>query len=297
MYKKILIIKNPTSSNGRKSKLIDQVVENLKQKECKVELYETKAPGDAIAYLLTYADSVDVVVAAGGDGTINEVVNGLKNKKIPLALIPTGTTNVLSKELGLPKKPHLLAEVIVNGLPKPVYLGRLNDRRFTMMVGVGYDAWVVNNVNLNIKKRFGKLAYVISMLKEVFRYGKQSFQAEIDGRQVTVGSMIVTLGKYYAGNFVLSRHADLSVPYLQAIIISTDSKWKFLLSTFALPFGLMESMPGVQSVQAKEIKIKCKTGDDCDSPLTVLQVDGDPAGKMPAVIKIEEESISILVSV
>lgn len=297
MFKKILVIKNPTSSNGSKSKRVDRVVEILKQKSCQVDVYETRAPGDAIAFLLTYTEPVDVVVAAGGDGTINEVVNGLKHRQIPLAIIPAGTTNVLAKELALPKKPALLADIIINGLPKPVYLGCLNERRFTMMVGVGYDAWVVNNVNLNIKKRFGKLAYVISMLKEVFRYGEQSFQAEIDGRQVSVGSMIITQGRYYAGSFVLSRQADLSHPYLQAVVISTENKWKFLLSTFALPFGLMESMPTVQSIAAKEIKIKCKPGDDTDSTLAVLQVDGDPAGKMPAVIKIEEQAISILVAV
>jgi len=296
MFKKVLVIKNPTSANGRKLKFIDRVVENLIQQSCKVEVYETKAPGDAIAFLLTYSEPVDVVVAAGGDGTINEVVNGLKGKQIPLAIIPAGTTNVLAKELSLPKKPQLLANIIINGLPKPVYLGSLNGRRFTMMVGIGYDAWVVNNVNLNIKKRFGKLAYVISMLKEVFHYGKQNFLAEIDGRQVSVGSMIITQGRYYAGSFVLSRRADLSHPYLQAVVISTENKWKFLLSTFALPLGLMESMPAVQSISAKEIKIKCKPGDDGDSHLAVLQVDGDPAGKMPAVIKIEEQAISILVA-
>lgn len=293
MQKKILVIKNPVSKNGKNNKFIEKVVDQLRKQLCYVYVYETKTAGDAISYLLDLSERFDVIVAAGGDGTINEVINGMVNlKSTPLALIPAGTTNVLAKELGIPRRVHDIANIIVDGLARSVYLGQLNERRFSMMVGLGYDAWVVNNVNLNIKKRFGKLAYVISMFKELFTFGKQTFVVEIDGRQTTASSMIITQGKYYAGSFILSRKADLSKASMQAIIIDTESFWQFLLTVLALPLSLMENLPFVQSVAAKEIKIKSLVS---KPEYDVLQMDGDPAGTVPAVLRIEETPISILV--
>lgn len=293
MSKKILVVKNPVSGSGKKGKIIEQSIQALKDLACDVVVYNTTCAGDGISYLLNLNEEFDVIVAAGGDGTVNEVINGMLHKQaIPLAVIPAGTTNVLAKELALPRNPKKLAEIIVNGFPKPVYLGRLNDRRFSMMVGVGYDAWVVNQVNLDIKKKFGKVAYVISMFKELFSFGKQTFVAEIDGRQTKVSSMIITQGKYYAGSFILSRKASLSSPSMQAIIIETESPWKFLLTVFALPLGLMEVLPFVKSIAAKHIKIKSI---ESKPRYDVLQMDGDAAGIMPAYLKIEETPISIMV--
>lgn len=293
MQKKILVIKNPVSKNGKNNRFIDKVVDELQLKNCHVCVYETKSAGDGISYLLALEEKFDVIVAAGGDGTINEVINGMVNlKTTPLALIPAGTTNVLAKELGIPRRVKVIADIITNGLAKSVYLGQLNERRFSMMVGLGYDAWVVNNVNLKIKKRFGKLAYVLSMFKELFTFGKQTFVVEIDGRQTVASSMIITQGKYYAGSFILSRKADLSQPTMQAIIIETESAWKFFLTVLALPLSLMEHLPFVQTIAAKEIKIKSLVS---KPEYDVLQMDGDPAGTVPAVLKIEEEAISILV--
>jgi len=293
MRKKILVILNPVSKNGKNRRYVDRVVRHLRMQLCDVCIYETSSAGDAISYLLNLKEKFDVIVAAGGDGTVNEVINGMVHiKTTPLALIPAGTTNVLAKELGLPRRVKAVSDVITNGLAMPVYLGQLNDRRFSMMVGLGYDAWVVNRVNLKVKKHFGKLAYVISMFQQLFTFGKQSFVTEIDGRVISASSMIVTQGKYYAGSFVLSKKADLSVPSMQAVVIETQSWWKFFLTVLALPFGLMENLPFVQSISAKEIKIKSLVS---KPDLDVLQIDGDPAGTLPAFLKIEEEPISILV--
>ncbi len=276
MSKKILVVKNPVSASGRRQAFVNKVIDRLEKEDCLLSVYETTAAGDAISYLLDLEHSFDLVVAAGGDGTVNEVINGMIHMpRTPLALIPAGTTNVLAKELGLPRNVDGIVKVIMSGLSKSVYLARLNDRRFSMMVGVGYDAWVVNKVNLDLKKRFGKVAYVLSMLKEIFTFGQQRFVAEIDGRQVNVTSMIVTQGKYYAGSFVLSRKADLSNPYMQAIVVDTPSLLRFFLITLTLPMGLMEKHPAVKSIAAKEIRIKSV---ESKPDLDVLQMDGDGAG-------------------
>jgi len=294
MAKKVLVIRNPSSASGKKQNKVDKSIELLQSEECQLQVYETKAAEDATHYLLQLQEKFDVVVAAGGDGTVNEVINGLVNmQNVVLAVIPSGTTNVLAKELNLPNTPKALVDIILNGVEKSVYLGRLNGRRFSMMVGIGYDAWTVNYVNLEIKKRFGKLAYIISMFKQFWHYGKQQYLVNIDGKEVTASSMIITQGKYYAGSFLLSRQADLSRQTMQAITMATHNRAQFFLSCLALPFGLLEKAPYVQSVAAKDIKVSCVNQVD---KLNVLQMDGDNAGALPAHLVIEEQAISILVA-
>ncbi len=124
---------------------------------------ETTRPGDAekTANLLQAAD-FDVVVAAGGDGTINEVANGLikaTGAVPPLAIIPLGTANVLAEEIGLRGQPAAIAKAIACGDRITVHLGLANGRHFIMMAGVGFDAHVVANVDLALKRRTGKIAY------------------------------------------------------------------------------------------------------------------------------------------
>ncbi len=294
MFKKILVVRNPSSGRGKKIAYVDKVVSALRALGCDVTVYDTQCAGDGISYLLSLEEEFDVIVAAGGDGTVNEVINGMVHKvNTPLALIPAGTTNVLAKELGLPRRAASLAKVIAQGLSKPVHLGRLNGKRFAMMVGVGYDAWVVNEVNLDIKQRFGKLAYVISMFREVLNFGKQRYLAEVDGRVIECGSMIITQGKYYAGSFIISKQADLSKPSMQVLIVATRSRLKFLLVVLAMPMSLMEKLPFVQSVAARKLRIKTETP---NPRLDVLQMDGDPAGVMPAELEIETKAISMLVA-
>src|SRR5690554_1847095 len=143
---KVLILSNPTSGNANQA-LVEQVQEELKAGGAEVELYLTLAANDATAYLENYSGPLDVVAVAGGDGTINEAINGLKNKdssSFRLALIPTGTTNVLAGELKIKRNAKRIAQIILQGKEKPIYPGRINNRRFMLMAGVGYDAWVVD---------------------------------------------------------------------------------------------------------------------------------------------------------
>jgi len=284
---------NPTAGSGRKSQLFNSVIQFLRNNGAQVVIYETIAAGGATEYLSTYNGPANVVVAAGGDGTVNEVINGLKDRNIDIALIPTGTTNVLANELALPGSAKALGTIILHGIQKSVYLGRLNGRRFSMMVGVGYDAWVVNKVNLSMKKRFGKLAYIISMVRQLSNLGGQVYDVQIDDERLSVGSMIVTNGRYYAGKFVLSRRADLGHETVRAIVIVTQSRLKMFLALIALPFGMMEKMPFVRSIPAKRITVVTKRFDE---HLDVLQADGDLAGSLPATIEVEDAPVTMLVA-
>ena len=287
-FQKILVIFNPVSGGGQRQ-VLDEVISHLSQAGCDVTLYETKGPEDATVYLKNLSQPYDLIVAAGGDGTTNEVVNGLVDQTIPLAVIPIGTTNVLAKELNLPKNPKALAKAILKGKIREVHLARMNQKRFVLMAGFGYDAWVVNGVNLNIKKRFGKLAYVLSMLQQIRPYGSKSYDVNVDGKTFKAQSVIITNGRYYGGSFILSRKANLSDPNLQVFIFKAKGKLKLLTILFSLPLGLIEKLPGLLSIPGKNIQISTSNED-------VIQADGDVAGVLPADVSIESETFPFVVA-
>lgn len=292
--RQVLIIFNPASGKGNVDK-VQAVKQLLQQQGCSVELYLTKSAGDATRYLEQYDGALDIIAAAGGDGTVNEVVNGLKgraNGSYQLAIIPTGTTNVLAAELGFPKSAKKIAEIILSNQIKPIYLGSINQRRFVLMAGVGYDAWVVDTVNLALKKKVGKLAYVWSMIKQLKNFGSKAYRVVIDGIEYNANSIVITNGRYYGGSFVLSREAELSSSTTQIMMISGNSPLKFFGILLGLPFGLMEKMPGTVSVAGKHIEI---TDHDAGASLEPVQADGDSLTQLPLELKMEEDAVQLLV--
>jgi len=284
---KVTVIYNPAAGGGREA-LLYRLVAELERLGATVCQYHTKGPHDATDYLKGLADQGDCVVAVGGDGTTNEVLNGLA-AGVALGVFATGTANVLAKELELPKKPEQAAQVVVQGKSVSVTPARLNGRRFLMMCGVGYDAWVVNGVNLGIKERFGKLAYVQSMLGQIGRYGQSHYRVEVDGRPLDCFSAIITNGRHYGGSFVLSREANILRPQVQVLLFQKQGVRFLLRCLIALLFGRMERVDGVASLRAQRVHIRCENQNE------PIQADGDPAGSLPAEIEVESAPVRMRV--
>lgn len=292
---KVLIIANPTSGKASQG-FVTQVQQELVAAGAEVELYLTQAANDATAYLKSYSGQLDVVAVAGGDGTLNEAINGLKDKDsgtFRLALIPTGTTNVLAGELKIKRNAKRISQIILQGKEKPIYPGRINDRRFLLMAGVGYDAWVVDNVNLDLKKKVGKLAYVLSMLKQLRHFGKKEYRLQVDGKEYLANSVVITNGRLYGGSFVLSKQADLSTATTQVLMLNGRNMWSLLFSLLGLPFGLVEKMPGVVSVAAKQIQIELVG--QTEGQLEPVQADGDSLAHLPITVMMETQPLRVLV--
>lgn len=289
----VLIIFNPTSGAANHA-LVNDLKNRLERQGATVELYLTRCANDAIDYLKQYPRQLDVVAAAGGDGTLNEVINGLAQRtdaRCRIALIPTGTTNVLAGELGIRANASALCGMILNGRERPIYPGRFNGRRFIQMVGVGYDAWVVDNVDLALKKKVGKLAYVLSMIRELPNFGKKRYRFWLDGKAYQANSAVLANGRRYAGTFVISRQADLGAPTVQVLLLQGNSVGSLLLAMLGLPLGMMEKMPGVLSVPAREVRVEMI---DQRAPEPV-QADGDSLGVLPLHLVMEDTPLRVLV--
>jgi YegS/Rv2252/BmrU family lipid kinase len=283
----VLVIVNPTAGAQRRRKLA-VVLKELEKLGCVVTLWATQARGDAEA-MARAADPVafDLVAVAGGDGTINEAINGLADSKLPLALIPLGTANVLANELALPRHAAGIAQTIAAGTPRPIYPGEVGNRRFAMMLGIGVDARIVAAVDLRLKRRAGKIAYVVSGIRAMLNYRPVQYAVTIDGHAYHAAHVIVAKGHLYAGRFVVARAARLDAPSLHVVLMERPGRWNILRYGLAIAFGRLEALRDVRIVACRAVFIDGPAGE-------FAQADGDLAGILPTTIKVADRPLFLI---
>jgi diacylglycerol kinase (ATP) len=255
---------------------------------CALALDETRAPGDAAAYARGIdAETCDAVVAAGGDGTINEVMNGLADSGLPLGIVPLGTANVFAAELGLPRDPRAIAESIAFGRLTPVYCGSANGRRFAMMVGIGFDARVVEGLDLGLKRSFGKGAYVASALGAWARHAASGYEVEIDGVVFPAAAVVIAKGHYYGGRFVIAAQARLDEPMLHVALFAGRGRGDLLRYARALVRNRIAALDDVRVLPAREVRVTGPAGER-------VQLDGDLAAGLPLVATVMPAPLALL---
>jgi YegS/Rv2252/BmrU family lipid kinase len=291
--REMLIVFNPTAGAGRRRRMA-RALAALASHGLRPSITETAGPGDAsdIARAAA-ARGVGVVVAAGGDGTIAEVAAGLEGSAAALGLLPLGTANVLAWELGLNLAPEAAAEVLARGRAGVVWPGhaRFGDGRrrlFVQMLGAGFDAAVVAALDLRLKRRLGRAAYVVQALAELPRYRFPPIRAELDGEAMEVASAIVTKGRLYAGRHLLAPGAQPAEPGFQVVLFHRGGVASALLAGLALPLGLVPRLPGVEIRAARRVLLSAVT------PGLPVQADGDLAGVLPVSVEDAAAPLRIL---
>ena len=274
----MLIVFNPAAGARRRQRLA-RALAALGRLGLRPELAETRHPGHATLLAREAAGrGVPLVVAAGGDGTIAEVANGIAGSAAALGLLPLGTANVLACELGVPPAPERAAEVLAAGRMAVLHPGRAHYpdgrmRLFVQMLGAGFDAQVVHRLDLRLKRHLGRGAYVLQALREMARYRFPRFTAELDGAAETVVSAIITKGRLYAGRHLLAPAARPEEPGFQVALFRGGGPFRAALYGAALPLDLLPRLPGVELRPAMRIRL-------LDGAVPA-QADGDPAGTLP----------------
>lgn len=285
--RRILVILNPVAGNRRRG-LLRRVLAELSSAGVSVDLRETTRRGDAEAMAHAAAgQDYDVIVAAGGDGTIGEVANGLGPGSPPLGIIPLGTANVFASEIGVTKRPHVIARTIVAGTPQAIYAGLANGRRFLVMAGAGLDAEVVAAVDPAAKRRLGKLAYVLETLRQVFRYGFPALDVQADGKPLRAVTVVACKGRYYGGPHLFAPGADVRKPEFEVVWIEKGGPLRVAAYAVALGLGLLARMPGVRRVRAATVVIAGRDG-------APVQGDGDAIVCLPVTVTIDPRPLTVL---
>lgn len=286
-FPRILVIHNPTSGGNRGPRL-GRVLAALAATDAEVDLRTTTRAGHAEEIARAeYAQGWDAIVVAGGDGTIAEVANGLGLGAPPLALIPLGTANVLAGEIGLPSRASRIARTILAGRRRKVFAGRANGRRFLIMAGAGLDAEVVAHLDPDLKRRLGKLAYVIETWRQMWRYRYPVLDVTADGRHWRAVTAVACKGRRYGGPYLFAPDADLGRPDFELVLFEKGGALRVSLYGLALVCGLLRFLPGIRHLSAHEVRI-------AGAPGAPLQGDGDRAGTLPVTIGIDPLPLEVL---
>lgn len=291
--RRFLVIHNPVAG-ARRARRLGAVLDALDQRfAAEVTVQGTGGRGDAEAMARAVAPgSYDAVVAAGGDGTINEVVNGLGARSglppVPLGIVPLGTANVLAQELGLPFDAGGMASVLAEGAPLPVHLGVANGRCFAMMAGTGLDAQVVERVDPRLKRLIGKGAYVAETLAQLAAYRDARYRVTVDGVEEEAASVIVAKGHFYAGRFVCAPDARLADPRLHVCLFPGAGRWNAVRYIWGVTAGRLPHFRDYRIVPAERVTIEGPEGD-------AVQGDGDVIARLPVEIALAPWTLPMLV--
>lgn len=286
------IIHNPTAGRRRR-RFLASVEAALAAAGVAARISPTGARGDAERFARAAAAAGEAAVAvAGGDGTINEAINGLAGGRTALAVIPLGTANVFAAELSLPHSPDGIAALAARATRRAIHLGTIalaggTLRRFSIMAGVGFDAHVVANLNLSLKRATGKFAYVWQTLVEWARLKPRRYRVMADGVSHDCASAIVAKGHFYAGRYVAAPEASPDRDSFELVLFERGGRWAVLRYALALGLGRLPKAEDVRIVRAREIVIE-GTGTE------PVHADGDIIGTLPARFSIAPEKLCVL---
>ena len=293
--RKAILISNPkTGRYSSRRRSIQDVVASLESLGLKVDLQLTNGPGHAteIAASAARDDSTDVIVA-GGDGTINEAIQGLAGTDARLGIIPRGTANVLALELGLPLDEEQAVAVVAAGKSRKIYLGLMIDettdqsRHFVLMAGIGLDASVVQGVQPSLKKRIGKGAFWLSGLSHLANWNPQPFTLEINGDKYNATFAAIGKAPRYGGDLAITPGARLDQREFEVCIIDTTSRRRYLqLLSHAMRNGMPRDKPEVRFVNTVSVKAYGNAQ---------VQIDGELIGALPMRFEIAPHSLEVIV--
>jgi YegS/Rv2252/BmrU family lipid kinase len=275
---RIKLIANPVSGGDARQR-IQVARETLQDLGAEVDLCLTAARGDARRCASrAVTEGHDRIVAAGGDGTLNEVVNGVTSPELPIAFLPLGTVNVFALEAGIPLQVEKACAIAMQGVTRAITLGRINGELFLLMASAGWDAAAVAGVRPGLKKLLGRLAYVVSAVEAFcFRPSPELHLQLPDGRTCSGFGVVVSNCRYYGGRYVVTPEASMFKEDLEVCLLCHGGRTALL--RFALSLALKRPLrePFVQIMTVNEVSLK---GDR-----VAVQVDGDDFGRLPVRVE------------
>lgn len=289
---KILLVLNKESYNFSRLRSRDGIKALWELRNFgRVHIEKTKYPLHATYIVKEHLEKgVDVVISAGGDGTLNEVVNGIVGHKVPLGIIPLGITNVFALELGLPMNPLKAVKVIIEGRLKEVDLGEANGRLFTMMTGVGLDGYVIHNLTHEFKKKYGAPSHIIEGIKSYRTYTPNPIKIIADGKDLGIGyEVIIANTSSYGGKFKISPVASVYDGYLDVVIFRNSGILKDARYFFSVIINRHLYLEDVNIYRAKEINLYGHN--------IYYHVDSEKGGTLPLTVKVREKAISVFTKI
>ncbi len=283
-----MLVTNPFSGKGLSERKTGRVVEMLSDQGARVDVVRTRGPGDGERAVSQRKRDYTAIVAAGGDGTINEVVNGLAGELIPIGVIARGTANVLAHELDIPRGLRRAVGVILGGKELPIDAGMACNRRFLLMASAGFDAQVVAHAHRKRAMRFGYMSFLGPMCRTLLRARFPEVTVRMDESTMVCRHVIVANVPGYGGPFRPAPHAIYNDGEFDIVMYMKPGRWNMLR------YGLL-ALCGSRSAKDDIIRMRCRSVKIRSHETVELQVDGDPAGELPCELEILPDSVRVIV--
>lgn len=300
MSHRTLLIYNPTAGPWDMGRTLKRLATYLYRQDWNVDLVETAQPGDAKRFAHEAAQAgLDLVLVAGGDGTINEAVNGLVGTSTIMGLVPVGTGNILAHQLRMPilsaMAPLYVADVgdaLLASRVQRVDTGILNDRYFLCWAGAGLDAEVAAQMEPRTRhtKRLGAIPYVIAGFTVATEFRGVRARINVEERAMNMRALLMLASniQLYAAFFTIARHAQMDDGFLDFFVfkgLGTAYALRHLLRVFS---GRYLRDPEVVQALVRQVRVET-------APNVAVHLDGDPVGQTPFVISVEPASLRLLV--
>ena len=292
-----MLVSNPNAGRGgaRRALALARFREALAARGVETEVWETRAPGDASRLAARAArEGARTLIVSGGDGTINEALQGVIGKNLRLAVWPAGTANVLGRELRMPFDAARAAEVVARGRTLRVTVGcatgegdEASRRYFLLMAGVGLDASVVSRVPARLKRRAGEAAFWYAGLGHLARWRPKEFTVEVGGESYRATFAAVGKAPRWGGGLAVTPRARLDAEEFEVCLVNSRSRLRYLrLLGSALRGGAKEGARGVRFLRAARVGAR---GD------ALVQLDGELVGSLPMTFEVVPERLEIIV--
>ncbi|MCF7669946.1 MAG: diacylglycerol kinase family lipid kinase [Verrucomicrobia bacterium] len=284
-----LVIFNPVARRARTRKPLRA----LKKAFPELEVSLTRSAGDAHNIARdAVVSGCDIIIAAGGDGTINEIVNGILDapeghKRPTLGIIPLGTANVFARELGLTQGADHAVSTIIKGYTKRIDLpiaeyhdadGNIKRRAFIQLAGAGLDAQAISMVNGKSKKRFGALAYIFAGSRAIMT-GQPEIKIATDAESAIGPLVLIGNGRFYGGGFVVFPDSDISDGLMDVCVFSKVGFVRAALYALTFRLNLHFATRGLNRIKTRYLHLSSMEG--CG-----FEVDGEFAGYLPVTVNV-----------
>lgn len=288
--KPVYVIINPRSGYGGQKYLLGELRREIRNAGWDVVEYVTQCVADATRYAKSIVPNASAVIAWGGDGTVNEVANGLAGSTVPLLAVRAGTENLLAKELCIPKRPVDLVGLLQSGVIMDCDIGMINGLSFHSILGVGFDAEVVRRVSRTRTGHISHLSYFWPIWRTFWEHNFPLLHVRVDGETVFEGRGMAFVGNIsrYSSGLRICREARFDDGLLDLVVFECDQQVRLLLHAAWTLLRLHPLKGNVIYRQAKEIRI------ESDDPVH-CELDGDLGPTTPLAITISPHRIKLIV--
>lgn len=287
--RRVRVIVNPVSGKGRHLRHLGRLRSLLKSLDFDTEILLTNDRGDAERYASDADPSTALLLCVGGDGTLNEIVNGNIRNKVPIALVPAGTGNILRKEFRLPRRIQQACRLALEGQVRWLDAMKVNGRLSLLVTGAGFDSRVAHEMHLRRNGTMRMSQYVWPMAREVFGHHHAPVDVYGDGELLAEGAAHVIVGnaRCYGGPFEIANRANPCDGRMDAVIFLDPGRAALLGYIWGALRKRLDRHPGILYKQVRSLEVR-------GTSTTPYQIDGDPAGFLPMKIEMLPRAVPII---